>query len=165
MSEKTTIKIPTKTHLKKFLLKMYDTKEPFKLDMNTSLGRNLMSSMVDKIEYVNISDLYQDTLQVTLSKRFEKRGPRIKRLIYINALLEEMFKEHMILWIYAKSDEGVNPNQSTKDFLQFFNIDESEYTYAAAYKLWQKYKLRNPNWIRKFSQQRVNFIPNLSTSR
>jgi len=159
------INIPTRTHLKKFLLKMYDTAEPFKLDERTSLGKNLMSSLVDKLEYVNVNELYTDKLQVALSSRMAKRGPRIKRLVYINSLLEEMFKEHMITWIFCKSTEGINPSQSTKDFLAFYQIDESEYTYAAAYKLWQKHKQRNPHWIRKFSQKSTKFIPILSAGR
>lgn len=124
-----------------------------------------MSSMVDKLEYININEQFTDTLQVVLSKRFNERGPRVKRLIYINSLLEEMFKDSLILWVYAKATEGVNPNRSTKDFLSFFNIDEGEYTSAAAYKLWQKYKERNANWMRKFPRNSRNFTPILSPDR
>lgn len=165
MIEPTIIKIPTRSHLKKFLLKTYDAREPFKLDEKSGIGKNLMSSMVDKLEYINANDQLTETLHVILSKRFTERGPRIKRLVYINSLIEEMFKEAMILWIFAKSTEGINPNQSTKDFLSFFCIDESEYTYDAAYKLWQRYKSRNPNWVRKFPQKTAKFTPNLSAGR
>jgi hypothetical protein len=161
----TTIKIPTKPHLKKYLLKQYDQQEPFRLDERTSIGKNLMSSVVDKLEYVNVSDHYTTTLEITLSTRFTKRGSQVKRFVYINSLLEEMFKEALILWIYCKGTEGTNPSLAAKDFLAFFGIDESEYTYAAAYKTWQNYKIRNANWLKKHSQNRTKFIPNLSPSR
>jgi len=161
----TTITIPTKPHLKKYLLKIYDQQEPFRLDETTGLGKNLMSSLVDKVEYINVSDQYTARLTLSLATRFAKRGAQVKRFVYINSLLEEMFKEALFLWIYCKGTEGTNPSQACKDFLAFLGVDESEYTYAAAYKCWQTYKQRNPNWMKKHSQKRTKFIPNLSTKR
>lgn len=151
----TTISI--KTHLKKFMLKHFDEAEPFKLDSNTSIGKKLLSSVKEKREYENMNEQVTDTIQLKLSTRFAARAPRAKHLTYLNTLLEEMFRESLILWVYAQGEQGVNPNQSTKGFLRFYGIEEREYSYDAAYKIWQRFKASSVKKVRIFKRSRPKF--------
>ncbi|HEY3406435.1 MAG TPA: hypothetical protein VGK59_23770 [Ohtaekwangia sp.] len=141
--------IPTRKHLKKFLLRYYDTREPVMIDNHTSLGRAVLSALVLKMQYVPDGHDHNDTLQLQLSSRVTERTLRTKQLITINNHLDEMFEEALITWIHAQGTEGVNPNLACKSFLSFFKIEESEYSYDAAYKRWQRFKTRAAEKLKK----------------
>lgn len=161
-SERRVLNVPTKPHLKKYLLKISDTPEPFRLDEHSSLGKILIKSLNESRGSANLNDRLSDTLAIELSSRIQRRSPGISQLLYINNLLDEMFQEDLILWIFAQSYAGVNPHNSCKSFLFFFNIDENEYSYDAAYKAWQRYRNSKRDRIKKIARKGPKVFPKMS---
>ncbi len=92
------------------------------LDEHTSLGKNLLRALRDRQEFPNLSESQTETLAIELSSRATRMSPGIRQLLYINSLLDEMFKEGLILRIFAQSYAGVNPHNSCKSFLFFLAL-------------------------------------------
>lgn len=160
--ERRVLNVPIKPHLKKFLLKTTDLPEPFRLDEHTSVGKNLIKALRDRQEAANLSERQTDVLAIELSSRAAKMSPGVSQLLYINSLLDEMFQESLILWIFAQSYAGVNPHNSCKSFLFFFNIDENEYTYDAAHKAWLRYRSSKKDRLKKIARKGPKIFPKMS---
>lgn len=89
-------------------------------------------------------------------------SPNVSQLVQINSLLDEMFQEGLILWIFAQGYAGVNPHNSCKSFLSFFNIDENEYTYDAAHKAWLRYRSSKKDRLKQIARKGPKIFPKMS---
>lgn len=150
------LNVPIKPHLKKYLLKMTDLPEPFRLDEHTSVGKNLIRALRDPwktpLPSPNMNDRLTEMLAIELSARAAHLRPKIGQLIQINSLLDEMFQEGLIGWIFAQSQVGVNPYNSCKSFLFFYAIDDNDYSYDAAYKTWTRYRSSTKSALRGYGK-------------
>lgn len=145
-----TVKIPIKPHLKKFILFLMDEpKEPLEITEKQLLGRSIIKVLQEtrSHRFDNVLDDYTARIQVILTDAMRKRSPKLHRLVYINTEIENSFREALIVWIKAQTKTGEPANESCKNFLSELKIDEREYSFDAAYKVWQRY-----NDVRKLQQ-------------
>ncbi len=134
-----TITLPTKPHLKKFILKVYGP-EPIKVREDSNMGRHIMSILIDKREAGdNHNDQYTERLKISLSQDMSKRSPRIKKLLRLNFFIDNDFKESLYIWVFGQINAGINPYNATRNFCEHFNFDETEYTHDAAQRAWLRY--------------------------
>lgn len=154
------LNVPIKPHLKKYLLKMTDLPEPFRLDEHTSVGKNLIRALRDPrtVPSPNLNDRLSGMLAIELSARVAHMRPKIAQLIQINSLLDEMFQEGLIGWIFAQSQVGVNPYNSCKSFLFFYAIDDNEYSYDAAHKTWTRYRSSTKEALRGYGKVKPTMV-------
>jgi hypothetical protein len=54
--------------------------------------------------------------------------------------MDDTFKEHLLTWVEGQQTAGIPAHTACKMFLEFYDIDEKEYSLDAAYKLWQRTK-------------------------
>ena len=141
-------KVPILPHLKKFVLyQLYDGQaEPIKVEEDSPLGRSVMSILIDKRQVTTssarsaYSKEYDSTLRLVLSHSMMERSPSIKKLARLNLEFDEIFRQAIFIWVRAQNQNGVGSYAAVQNFLEFYKIDESEYTKDAAYKAWQRFK-------------------------
>jgi hypothetical protein len=164
-------KVPIKPHLKKFFLKSHSLTEPIKVDEDTLLGKQVLSILQDKRSLngreMNIitefdSDQLDDNLKLELSTTLTDRAPRIGKLIRINIYLQLVFKSGVILWIQAQTKAGINPYNACKAFLEYYDIDESEYSLDGVHQIWKRFNAKDLLSKRK-TKTTVPKNPNRST--
>jgi hypothetical protein len=141
-------KVPIRPYLKKFYLKSHNLQEPVKVDEDSYLGKQVMSILQDKrsmngkeantITEFDTVDL-DHTLALELSAEMQKRSPKIGKLIRINTSLQHVFKAGVIVWIQASQRMGSTPYAACRDFLEFYNIDEGEYTADGVHQIWKRH--------------------------
>lgn len=141
MNQATPISIPIKPHLKKFVLFVLEAREPFAVRERDILGRAIIKAIQETRarKFERVLDKYTARIKVVLTKEMRERSPRLNRIIHMNATLEMEFGDAIVLWVKAQRKLGSPANEACKDFLRALKIDESEYSYDAAYKVWQRY--------------------------
>lgn len=137
--------IPVFPHVKKFILKKYRLKNPIKTEETTTFGKAITLALKDnrlrlKYQDSQYRDRLTESLTLVLTKEQSEFGPRPNKLIRINQAMDDAFKEHLLTWVGAQQEAGVPAHAACKMFLQFYDIDENEYTLDAAYRLWQRSK-------------------------
>lgn len=137
--------IPVFPHVKKFILKKYRLKNPIKTEETTSFGKSITLVLKDnrlrlKYQDSQYRDRLTESLTLVLTKEQAEFGPRQNKLIRINQAMDDAFKEHLLTWVGAQQEAGIPAYAACKMFLQFYDIDEKEYTLDAAYRLWQRSK-------------------------
>jgi hypothetical protein len=142
MSAPATVKIPIKPHLKKFVLFVMDVdEEPIRVTEKQMLGRCIIKVLQEtrSHRFDNVLYTYTARIQVVLTEDMRERSPNMKRLVYINTEIENYFRESLIMWVKAQTKGGSPANEACKSFLAEMKIDDSEYSFDAAYKVWQRY--------------------------
>ena len=133
--------VPVYRHLKKFIIKNYKCTETIKVENYSTLGDIVTLCLRDPQQAEN-NDQYRDRLTanitLVLSARQAKLGPRMSKLVALNVKMDRVFKEHLLAWIQALRKDGIAPFTACKIFLDYYDIDESEYSLDAAYKHWQR---------------------------
>jgi hypothetical protein len=142
---RTRFTIPVFPHVKKFILKKYRLTNPIKTEETTTLGKAITLALKDnrlRIKYQDSQyrDRLTESLTLVLTKEQSEFGPRANKLIRINQAMDDAFKEHLLTWIAGQQEAGIPAYAACKMFLQFYDIDEKEYTLDAAYRLWQRSK-------------------------
>lgn len=141
-------KVPILPHLKKFVLaQLYDGQsEPIKVEEDSPLGRSVMSILIDKRQVTTAvarsthNKEYDGTLRLVLSHSMMERSPSIKKLARLNLEFDEIFRQAIFIWVRAQNQNGVGSYAAVQNFLEYYKIDESEYTKEAAYQAWQRFK-------------------------
>jgi hypothetical protein len=149
-------KVPVLAYLKKYLEKQFFPGEqaPYKIEEDSLIGKQFMSLLIDQRTKELMGDqklLHSETLEVELSEAMAERSPNLRKLGSINYFLDKLFKDALIVWIKSAEIHGGRPYPASKAFLEYFNIDESEYSHDAAYKVWTRYKAEQND---KISPQR-----------
>jgi hypothetical protein len=118
--------------------------EPVVITEHDLLGRTIIKVLQEtrSRRHVYAKEDYTDRITVHLTQAMEKRSPALHRLLNVNVELDNAFQEALCLWIKGQGDAGLPANQACKNFLAQMRIDESEYTYDAAYKAWQRFNER-----------------------
>jgi hypothetical protein len=111
-------------HIKKFILKNHDaTNGSIKVENNDQFRDRLTT-----------------TLTLELTKKQTQLGPRVSKLMRVNTDMDRVFKEHLLCWIKAQSALGIPPFTACRTFLEYYAIDESEYSLEAAHRFYQRSK-------------------------
>ncbi len=143
--DKAPVSIPMKPHIKKFVLYALDKREPIQVTERQFLGSAIMKALQEKRlhRFDRVLDLYTDSISVILNKEMRERSPKRAKLLFINVELDIHFASSLIFWVKAQMKMGSPANEACKNFLATLKIDETEYSYDAAYKVWQRYNERN----------------------
>jgi len=134
------VHIPVLPHVKKIILNHYKFTEPVKADLSNVIGLQLYALVKEKSRRRNGHNSYRDILKVDLCHEIEKREIRMGSLILINHYFDKHFKYLMFNWIQAQYEAGISAYQAVKNFLNFYQIDENEYSYESGYRAWLRYK-------------------------
>jgi hypothetical protein len=134
-------------HVKKFILKTYPStgtdKGSVKVEEYTTLGKYVTLALREPAGAEN-NGQYRDrlttTITIVLTKKQSQLGPRLHKLMRINTDIDRVFKEHMLTWINAHQECGVPPYTACRLFLEYYKIDESEYSLEAAHRFYQRTK-------------------------
>jgi hypothetical protein len=137
--------IPVYPHVKKFILKKFRLHEPARAEEYNTFGKFIMNTLQDNRLRVDYNDSqFRDrltaSLQVNLTINQAKHAPRLQKLIRINHAMDDAFKEHLVTWIQGQNAAGIPAHTACKIFLEYYDIDENEYSLDAAYKIWQRSK-------------------------
>jgi hypothetical protein len=137
-------KVPTTAYLKKWITRKIqnDNPGPLKIEEDTLLGKQFMSIIIDarKKDVIDQHLEHTHVIEVILSQDMMKRSPNLPRLVPINFFLDKLFKEDLRSWVLSARFYGIRPYPATKNFLEFYGIDESEYSHDAAYRYWQRWQ-------------------------
>jgi hypothetical protein len=142
--------IPTFSYLIKFVSKQYGQRSPIQVDENTAMGKFITLSLLDRRpwkEYASFntperSDKLSASLKIILTKEQSEMAVRKSKLLRINTDLDRLFKEHMITFIEALRTNGIPASHACKQFLRYFHIEETEYSFDAAYKHYKRQKVK-----------------------
>lgn len=144
-----TIKIPVKPHLKKFAVKHYDANNEIIIaNKHTTLGIAIESILRNRYQ-VSITKIetYSDHLTLELNQDSSNLELRIRRLAYLNYILDKEFKKIMFVWVTAHVQNFIPAHTAVKSFLKFYQISESEYGSDSAYRQWLR--MSNHEYKRK----------------
>lgn len=144
-----TVKIPVRPHLKKFALKYYGKdSEIITANKHTTLGIAVESILRNRYE-VSITkiDTYSDHLTLELNQDSSNLELRIRRLAYLNYILDKEFKKAMELFVIAQMMNFIPALTAVKNFLKYYQITESEYGSDSAYRQWLR--MHNNEYTRK----------------
>lgn len=142
-----TFTIPVFAHVKKFILKKYlgttRVNGTIKTEEYNTFGKLVTKALRDnrlRMKYNNSQerDRLTDSITITLTKDQSKFGPKLHKLTRINQDMDDAFKEHLLTWIAGQQEAGISAHAACKMFLEFYDIDEKEYSLDAAYKVWQR---------------------------
>jgi len=152
----TQFRVPVLPYVKKYLIKKFFAGDqgPHKIEEDTLIGKQFMSVIIDarKKDVIDRHIEFSETLEVVLSQDMLLRSPKVAKLITINYFLDKVFKEELIAWILSAQHYGIRPFPASKDFLEYYGIEECEYSHDAAYKIWTRWK--NRDYGKKKSQRR-----------
>jgi hypothetical protein len=133
-------------HVKKFILKTFPAsveRGAVKVEEYNTLGKYVTLALREPAGAEN-NDQYRDRLTASitliLTKKQSQLGPRLHKLMRINTDLDRVFKEHLLSWIAALSASGIAPYTACRMFLEYYGIDESEYSLEAAHRFYQRAK-------------------------
>jgi len=153
----TQFRVPVLPYVKKYLTKKFfaGNHGPHKIEEDTLIGKQFMSVIIDarKKDVIDRHIEFSETLDVVLSQDMLLRSPNISKLITINYFLDKVFKEELIAWILSAQHYGIRPFPASRDFLEYYGIEEREYSHDAAYKIWTRWK--NRDYDKKRSQRRT----------
>lgn len=140
-----TVDIPIKPHLKKFVIFTMEVSEPVVVKEKDLLGSAIMKALLEtrQHKFDRLLDSYTSRIKVVLTHDMRERSPRLHRLLYMNTELENDFQTGLLLWVRAQRKMGYPANEACKNFLATLKIEEKEYSYDAAYKVWQRFNLKN----------------------
>ena len=144
-----TVKIPVRPHLKKFAVKYYDAdNEIITANKHTTLGIAVESILRNRYQ-VNTTKIehYSDHLTLELNQDSSNLELRIRRLAYLNYILEKEFKKAMFIFVSAHVINFIPALTAIKNFLKFYQIAESEYGSDSAYRQWLR--MSNQEYKRK----------------
>lgn len=137
--------IPLLPYLDKFVRKHFFERQdpPFKIEDDSLLDQQIMALILDKRKiYFSGSKGRMTTLPVSLSDKVPQKLITKEKLLLLNNYLALHFKQTLITWIESAEYCGVRPITSSKDYLNYYGITETEYTHGAAYKVWLRFKKR-----------------------
>lgn len=137
------VDFPILPHLKKYIYQFYkiDKNMPVRVTVRSSLGI-AMKHVLRERKKVNrkVLDRYTERITFSLSDSFANLELRSSFIIQFNVEYDRVFKENMRTWIMAQYDSGINNRLSIMNFLKFYNIKESEYSYDSAQRDWTRFK-------------------------
>jgi len=131
-------------HLKKFIAKTYGA-GVIRTDESTVFGRLVTAALRDnriRKDFNHLDWHMKTTAQISIQLTTEQSGlgPKLGKLGRLNLDMDRVFKESLSGWILAQKQAGVMAYTACKAFLEFYGIDDSEYSLDAAYKHWQRSK-------------------------
>lgn len=120
------------------------------VDECTDLGKFITLALLDRRAWKESRDINTPerssklncTIRFLLTKEQSGMAVRLSKLIRINLDMDRVFKEHLLTFIESKKQDGTPVRLACRNYLEYLNIDESEYSLEAAYKHYQRSVLK-----------------------
>lgn len=135
----TTLKIPVKTHVKKYLVKQYGAE--FKANKKTFFGTFIIELLDRETERVNY--FKEEVYTVTVDRNYTKKTKIAldgNKLRSVGNALEVLFIEDFYKYV---DGQLVSPNasayQAVKNFLKIYDISEDDLKLETMYRKYQRY--------------------------
>ncbi len=159
MSDKVILKIPIKLHLKKYILRKFQSKEdiiPLSTDDPIGLGIIILNIICKKTIYLlnfNEPDLksfiqhldWNYTLNLLIGPRYRERSGLFineDKIFYINKFIEKQFKNELCIFIHA--NYLYNPKfvveYGIDDFISHYGINEDDIIKESLIKFYHRNK-------------------------
>ena len=131
-------------HVKKFMNHKYaHSNGIFRAEEYSVVGKLVTYAIIDKRGWRSHNDQVRDRLtasiRIELTKDQLTRGPRGASLQRLNIDLDGLFKDALMQWIEAQNSSGIPVHAACKNFLEHYNLDETDYSLDSAYKYWQRH--------------------------
>ncbi len=133
-------------HVHKFMIKNYEHQRGiFKTEEYHTLGKIVSLALFDTRSWKNTNnDQYRDRQTVAINLHLTAQqcrlAPKQFKLQRINLDVDAIFKEHLLTWIRGQQSLGYSVRNSCLSFLEYYNIDSTEYSLENCYKHWQRDK-------------------------
>jgi hypothetical protein len=156
--------IPTKSHVKQYLMQEFglDLSKPLSIHQNTYMGRLIGLKVEKKKPYRQLSKkapLNADGLLISLPtalKHYTLSDDSIKGLA---ETLNKFFQQQMIMFVKGQVALSGNERGALRSFYKLYNINPSEYDLEEARKVYRDYKERvlkgNGHWDMMLSGEAV----------
>lgn len=134
--------IYVKPHLKKFIPKYFNAKEPIKIDSTNVHGKvfTAVSVVMPDASIKNISQNdYPCPITFFLNKDLNRIRPKKRDLHKLNVYFDKLFKEIMFQWVLSSISAGGYASDGIKNFLKYYNISEDDYSWNSAHRAWMRY--------------------------
>lgn len=133
---KKVVDFPIYPHLKKFIINFYNYQklDVIPVGMNSSIGIAMKHVIREKKPLQREIEKMTERIRFELCDEISNFEIRNSYVIAFNKAYNKMFKDQMMIWVNAQWKAGINNRQSIINFLQEFNIKESEYSYDSAYR-------------------------------
>ncbi len=133
-------------HVKRFLEKKHHPSAIIKVEGHSTLGKFITMALRDarQSNQADYNDNYYrerltEKITIQLTTEQSRLSPRLHKLMRINIDMDRVFKDHLIEWIEAQKMQGTPAYTSCRMFLEFYQLDEKEYSLENAYKCWQRW--------------------------
>lgn len=137
------VSFPIYPHLKKFIYQFYSIPKDqmVRVTMRTSMGIAMKHLLREK-KKANLKEVerYTDRLCLLLVGEFEDLECRPSFIANFNIHYDRIFKEKLCIWVIAQHEVAIPASRSIKNFLEHFNIKESEYSYETAQRHWLRFR-------------------------
>lgn len=145
---------PILPHLKKFIIKFYKLeKAPYYIDLHSPVGLVISNVLRSKQLTCRLSakdkEKYTAHFHCILSKRMSELEIRTSYLIRFNMEFKQIFRDQLCNWVMAQSQVNIPYYKSVELFLVYYDIKESEYSYDAALRMWNRYNASRQKQSRK----------------
>ncbi|NVJ47304.1 MAG: hypothetical protein HWE07_09255 [Cytophagia bacterium] len=134
------VEIKLLPHLKKFILKFYKQQEPICVDFNTSLGTAFNSVLRKKISYRKDRERYTASTRFLLNQDLSNLSLQHAYLVAFNVEYDRHFMDAVCVWVEAQANLNLNESQAVRNFLAYYNISESEYSFDSLRTKYNRWK-------------------------
>jgi hypothetical protein len=136
------LKVPVKPHIRKFLLKKYDTVEPIKISSQEYLGDVFTSAGLSlnrrNKRYSITAEDYDSHILLDLNFELSQFSLSNQVLKEINVRLEMIFKNTMYDWTLATVMNGGFASKGLKNFLAYYRV-QNDYSFETAHRAWSRF--------------------------
>lgn len=133
--------IRLRPHLKKFIHWQFfeGQREPYRVTEDSPLGKAFIKICMDKRQkrLPAWGELPAQACFI-LSQDMNSYSPRTGQLELINTDVHELFKLCLVAWINAQKRLNISTAESIRMFLAHYHLEEAEYSYLTALKLYQR---------------------------
>lgn len=127
---------------KKILQTRYGEIEPFKISRSDGIYHHLTAEPLkqNKTTFTKINKLLQETVKIQISDTLFRRLKACKRNVYVGEHLHKIMQEKMLEFVEAQVLVGLPAQRALKNFLEYYNISEDDYSLETAYTAWKRFK-------------------------
>lgn len=148
--------IPVYPHVRKFIRQTYAThfdKKTFHLTEHVTPGKLVTMALREKRSRNHLCAIgtgrpesaqkITDEITIALTTHQMNLSPRLSKLYRLNIDFDNLFKEHMITFLVAQYSMGTPVFHACKNFLEQYEIKETQFSVDTAYKYWQRWNSKS----------------------
>ncbi|MCC2546435.1 hypothetical protein LJY25_08260 [Hymenobacter sp. BT175] len=137
--------IPTRKHVKQYLLQEFGPAEPLAIHQNTFLGRLIGSKVEKKQPYRQLNKEAKpalDGLLISLPTALKHHTLPLPAAVQLAEVLNKFFQQQMIQFVKGQVAVTQNERGALRSFYALYDINPSDYDLEEARKVYRDYKDR-----------------------